>query len=68
MTDPLDLTIQHSTGPLVNVDLRGLLVPSPEAEVAPLWRTPAELAIGKRLIEQIKTDLASENDGFGDVD
>ena len=68
MVDPLDLTIRHSTGPLVKIDLRGLIVPSPEAEVAPLWRTPAELAAGKQLIERIRADLAAEDDECSELD
>jgi hypothetical protein len=60
MTDPLDLTLSEPTGRTVEVDLGGLIVPSPEAEVAPLWRTAAELAAGKRLIGLIESDLVDE--------
>jgi hypothetical protein len=59
MTDPLDLTIPGRDQPSFELDsMRGLVIPTPEVEVAPIWTTKAELDEGKQLIGRIELDIA----------
>ena len=58
MTDPLDFTVPKTRGPFVlDVGLHGLVIPSAEAELGPLWRTEEELNAGKDLIQRIELAL-----------
>lgn len=61
MSDPLDLTIVPADGPIVDLDLRTLVVPSMEASLVPLWSTEAELSAAKRLISAVEEELRQES-------
>lgn len=66
VTDPLDLTLPNLDDPIIDLDsLRGLVIPTPEVEVKPIWTTPAELVEGKKLITRIELDI-SRQDGESD--
>lgn len=61
MIDPLDLTLPTLDEPSFDLDsMRGLVIPTPEVEVAPIWTTKAELAEGKSLIGRIEDDIAEQ--------
>jgi len=58
MTDPLDFNVPKTRGPrVIDVGLHGLVIPSAEAELEPLWRTEDELRAGKDLIQRIEFAL-----------
>jgi hypothetical protein len=57
MTDPLELTLRRAGGPIVEVNLDGIVAPSMEAHLAPLWTTPAELADALVLIDRLEGQL-----------